>query len=232
VRHLPRSEWSVVIRDHHRGFIDWQTFEANQLRLAQSIHPRPHQAGGAVREGAALLQGIAKCGGCGRGLRVYYSGRHSAPGYYCAGNTISNGRGEWCLRVGGRQIDAAVAEALLAALAPAGLEAALKAAEQLESDHHGVLAQFRRQVERAQYEVQRAERRYRAVDAEKRLVARGLEAAWENSLRQLEAARAELTRREQQRPRALRAEERIALSLARQRSQRCLVGADYDRSRS
>jgi DNA invertase Pin-like site-specific DNA recombinase len=211
VRHLPRSEWSVVIHDHHRGFIDWQTFEANQLRLAQNTHPRPHQAGGAVREGAALLQGIAKCGCCGRGLRVYYSGRHSAPGYYCSGNTISNGRGEWCLRVGGRQIDAAVAEALLAALAPAGLAAALKAAEQLESDHDGVLAQFRRQVERAQYEVQRAERRYRAVDAENRLVARGLEAEWENSLRQLEAARAELTRREQQRPRALRAEERTAI---------------------
>ena len=211
VRHLPRSEWSVVIRDHHRGFIDWQTFEANQLRLAQNTHPRPHQAGGAVREGAALLQGIAKCGCCGRGLRVYYSGRHSAPGYYCAGSTVSNGRGEWCLRVGGRQIDAAVAEAFLAALAPAGLEAALKAAEQLESDHDGVLAQFRREVERAQYEVQRAERRYRAVDPENRLVARGLEAEWENSLRQLEAARAELTRREQQRPRALRAAERTAI---------------------
>ncbi len=211
LRHLPRSEWSVLIRDHHPGFIDWQTFETNQLRLAQNTHPRPHQAGGAVREGAALLQGIAKCGRCGRGLRVYYGGRNSAPGYYCAGSTVSNGRGEWCLRVSGRQIHDAVAEAFLAALAPAGLEAALKAAEQLESDHDGVLAQFRREVERAQYEAQRAERRYRAVDPENRLVARGLETEWENSLRQLEAARAELTRREQQRPRTLRAEERTAI---------------------
>jgi DNA invertase Pin-like site-specific DNA recombinase len=211
MRHLPRSEWSVVIRDHHRGFIDWATFEANQLRLAQNTHPRPHQAGGAVREGAALLQGIAKCGRCGRGLRVYYRGRYSAPGYYCAGNTLSNGRGEWCLRVGGRQVDDAVTEAFLAELAPAGLEAALKAAEQVESDHNGVLAQFRREVERAEYEAQRAERRYRAVDSENRLVARGLEAEWEKSLRQLEAARAELTRREQQRPRALRADERTAI---------------------
>jgi len=211
LRHLPRSEWSVVIRNHHRGFIDWETFEANQLRLAQNAHPRPHQAGGAVREGAALLQGIAKCGRCGRGLRVYYNGRNSAPGYYCAGSTVSNGRGEWCLRVSGRQIHDAVAEAFLAALAPAGLEAALKAAEQLESDHDSVLVQFRREVERAEYETQRAERRYRAVDPENRLVARGLEAEWENSLRQLEAARAELTRREQQRPRALRAEERTAI---------------------
>jgi DNA invertase Pin-like site-specific DNA recombinase len=211
MRHLPRSEWSVLIRDHHRGFIDWATFEANQLRLAQNTHPRPHQAGGAVREGAALLQGIAKCGQCGRGLRVYYRGRYSAPGYYCAGNTISNGRGEWCLRVGGRQVDDAVAEAFLAELTPAGLAAALKAAEQLESDHDSVLAQFRREVERAEYEAQRAERRYRAVDPENRLVARGLEAEWEQSLRQLEAARAELIRREQQRPRALRAEERAAI---------------------
>ena len=127
-----------------------------------------------MREGAALLQGIAKWGCCGRGLRVYYSGRNAAPGYYCAGRTISNGRGEWCLRVSGRQIHDAVAEAFLAALAPAGLEAALKAAEQLESDHDSVLAQFRREVERAEYEVQRAERRYRAVDPENRLVARGL----------------------------------------------------------
>ena len=212
-RHLPRSDWSVLIRDHHRGFIDWTTFEANQLRLAQNTHPRPHQAGGAVREGAALLQGIAKCGRCGRGLRVYYRGRNSTPGYYCAGDTISNGRGERCLQLGGRQVDEAVAEAFLAELAPAGLEAALKAAEQLESDHDSVLAQFRREVERAEYEAQRAERRYRTVDPENRLVARGLETEWEQSLRQLEAARAELTRREQQRPRALRAEERAAIRL-------------------
>jgi hypothetical protein len=211
MRHLPRSEWSVVIRNHHRGFIDWETFEANQLRLAQNTRPRPHQAGGAVREGAALLQGLAKCGQCGRSLRVYYRGRNSTPGYYCAGNTISNGRGERCLQIGGRQVDDAVAEALLAELTPAGLEAAIKAAELVESNHDSALAQFRREVERAEYEAQRAERRYRAVDPENRLVARGLEAGWEQSLRQLETARAELTRREQQRPRVLRPEERTAI---------------------
>ena len=164
-----------------------------------------------MREGAALLQGIAKLDVCGRGLRVYYRGLDSAPGYYCAGSTISNGRGERCLQIGGRQVDDAVAEAFLAELAPAGLEAALKAAEQIESDHDGVLAQFKREVERAEYEAQRAERRYRAVDPENRLVARGLEAEWEQSLRQLETSRAELTRREQRRPRALGAEERATI---------------------
>jgi len=42
-RRLPRSEWGVVIREHHQGFIDWETFEANQARIASNTHPRRHQ---------------------------------------------------------------------------------------------------------------------------------------------------------------------------------------------
>jgi len=183
IKARPRAEWPVFIRDHHLGFIDWTRFEANQKRLAQNTRPKPHQSGGAVREGTALLQGIAACGGCGRRLNVHYSGRLSTPGYHCAGKTILNGRGEYCLNIGGGQIDAAVAAAFLAALAPAGLEASLKAAEQLEADHETTVEQFRRDVERARYGAQRAERRYRAVDPDNRLVARGLEAEWESTLR-------------------------------------------------
>jgi DNA invertase Pin-like site-specific DNA recombinase len=207
----PRTEWPVFIHDHHRGFIDWATFEANQKRLAQNTRPRPHQGGGAVREGTALLQGIAACGSCGRRLKVHYTGRSSTPGYHCAGKTIVNGRGEYCLNVGGCQIDAAVTAAFLAALAPAGLEASLKAAEQLEADHETTVEQFRRDVERARYGAQRAERRYRAVDPDNRLVARGLEAEWEGALRELKEAEAELARREHTRPLVLTPEERASL---------------------
>src|SRR6516165_8716753 len=182
IRQRDREQWPVFIRDHHAGYIDWTTFEANQKRLAQNIRPRPHQSGGAVREGAALLQGLAVCGHCGRRLAIHYSGRFSAPGYHCAGKNIVNGRGEYCLNIGGVQIDAAVTEAFLAALAPAGLEASLQAIDQFEADHETTLAQFRRDVERARYNTQRAERRYRAVDPENRVVARGLEAEWENAL--------------------------------------------------
>ena len=56
------------------------------------------------------------------------------------------------------------------------IEAALAAAERIEADHDGALAQWRLAVERASYEAQRAERGYRAVDPDNRLVARGLEA--------------------------------------------------------
>ena len=212
VRRLPQSQWAVLIPNHHEGFIDWSTYEANRIRISANTHPRPHQSGtGAVREGTALLQGIAVCGHCGRKLLTHYTGRTASPAYHCAGNRIENGRGVYCLSVGAVQIDDAAAQTVLTALAPLGIEAAIAAAERIESDHDGALAQWRLTVERASYEAQRAERRYRAIDPENRLVARGLEAEWEKSLRELEDAKAQLTRREQQRPRALSADERTRL---------------------
>jgi predicted DNA-binding transcriptional regulator AlpA len=155
-----------------------------------------------------LLQGLAVCGHCGRKLRTHYTGRTASPGYHCAGKDIVNGRGIFCLSAGAIQIDDAVAQAVLAALAPLGIEAALAAAERIEADHDAALAQWRLAVERASYEAQRAERRYRAIDPDNRLVARGIEAEWENCLRELEKAKAELAHRERQRPRTLTADER------------------------
>ncbi len=207
-RRLPRSEWGVFLPNHHAGFIDWDTYERNQARIAANTRPQPHQAGGAVREGAALLQGIATCGRCGRKLNVYYQGKNSTPGYYCPGSTLANGRGTWCLRVGGALLDEAVARTFLETVTPAGLEAALVAERTLESEHDAALSQWRLEVERTRYEVERAERRYRAVEPENRLVARGLETQWEKRLKELAVAEAELGRREQLRPRDLTAEER------------------------
>jgi len=203
IRRLPRAAWAVLILDHHEGFIDWATYEAIQARLRTNVHPQPHQTGGAVREGAALLQGLATCGHCGRRLHTHYRGRNAAPGYHCSGKDLVNGRGVYCLNVGGLQIDAAVSHAFLTALTPAALEATLVAAQQLDANHDAALAQWRLAVERARYEAERAERRYRVVEPENRLVARGLEAEWEHRLRELEQAQHELARREQQRPRTL-----------------------------
>ena len=212
IRHLPRSQWRVVIKEHHPSYIDWQTYEANQARLAQNTRPRPHNGprttGGAVREGSALLQGLASCGHCGRRLQTHYTGRNSAPGYHCPGKVLVEGRGGHCLSIGGVQIDEVVAAAFIAALEPARLAATIAAAERLETDREDALKQWRLGVERANYAASLAERRYRAVDPDNRLVARGLERAWEESLAALEAAKAELARREQERPRVLSQAER------------------------
>jgi DNA invertase Pin-like site-specific DNA recombinase len=209
-RLLPRDRWSVLIRDHHRGYIDWETFETNQARLSSNLRPQPTRAGGATREGSALLQGLAMCGHCGRRLHTHYRGRSASPGYHCAGKDIVNGRGVYCLTVGGMQIDRPVVAAFLDALGPAAIAAAVAAAERHEADREASLAQWRMAVERAQFEATRAERRYRAVDAENRLVARGLEAEWERRQRELDVAQAELAHRQRQRP-ALEQAQRDAL---------------------
>jgi DNA invertase Pin-like site-specific DNA recombinase/transposase-like protein len=211
---LPRNEWEVCIIDHHEGFIDWDTYLANQARIGANIRPAAHQPGtGAVREGCALLQGLATCGTCGRKLAVYYDGeRKATPGYYCTGTgQLVDGRGTRHLRVGGVAIDAAVTALFLTALAPAAAQACLQAARQLEDGHDAALAQWRRQVETARYAAVKAERRYRAVDPENRLVARGLENAWETALRHLADAETELAHREAARPKTLTPQEKAAI---------------------
>ena len=35
LRRLPQSQWAVLIRDHHEGYIDWATYETNQARLGR-----------------------------------------------------------------------------------------------------------------------------------------------------------------------------------------------------
>jgi DNA invertase Pin-like site-specific DNA recombinase len=204
-RHLPMDQWAVLITGHHPGYIDWATFEANQARLDSNTRPRPHESGGAVREGAALLQGLVTCGHCGRRLHVHYRGRNSTPGYHCSGKDLVNGRGVYCLNVGGIVIEQAVADAFLEAITPAAIEATRMSVEQLQSNHDSALSQWRLEVERTSFEAKRAERRYRSVDPENRLVARGLEAEWETRLRAVANAEVELHKREQQRPATLEA---------------------------
>ncbi|RPI71819.1 MAG: recombinase family protein [Geobacteraceae bacterium] len=220
VRRVPRSQWQVLIQNHHKGFIDWNTYEMNQHRISNNAHPTTHQASGAIREGAALLQGIATCGRCGRRLRVYYQGRYSTPGYYCTANNLANGRGLHCMRVGGVQIDQAVCRAFLDTVAPAGIEAAVLAEKDFQADQQLSLKKWRLQVERAQYEVQRAERRYRAVEPENRLVARALEADWERSLSELSAAQVQLSRHQHQLQDRLTDEQRTRI---------CTLGTDLMR---
>ena len=148
-RKLPQIEWEVLITDHHPGSSTGTPTRPTRPGSRANTRPVAHQPGtGAVREGCALLQGLASCGVCGRKLAVYYDGPHKAtPGYYCTGTgQLVDGRGTRHLRVGGVAIDAAVGQAFLAALAPAALQACLAAAQQLEDGHDTALAQWRRQV--------------------------------------------------------------------------------------
>lgn len=207
-RRLPQSQWSVLIHDHHKGFIDWKTYKMIQARIAKNIRPVPHKTTGAVREGAALLQGIATCGKCGRRLRVYYQGKNSTPGYYCAANNVVEGRAKYCMRIGGLKVDTIVADTFLNAITPAAMDAVLLAEKNIEADHDAGLDQWRLQIERLRYEADKAERRFQAVEPENRLVARTLENQWEICLNKLRVAENELEQHQRQRPEPLTPEQR------------------------
>jgi hypothetical protein len=219
-RKLPRSEWGTMIREHHEGYIDWNTFEENQKRIARNMRPESHDTGGAAREGAALLQGLGRCGHCGRCLHVQYAGRNHTPYYFCASDQVIAGRGARCLWVSARFIHEPIVSAFLSALEPGGIQASLRASDLVHEDHDASLKQWRLQVERTRYEASLAERRYQAVDPQNRLVARGLEAQWEERLHELEAAEAELQGRQSR--------HRLTLTAA-QRSQLLRLGKDLRR---
>jgi excisionase family DNA binding protein len=209
------GDWQVLLIDHHPGYIDWDTYLANQRRLHSNIRPMLGASGtGAIREGCALLQGLAICGVCGRKLGVFYRGaKKSAPGYQCNGGVlVAGGQGRHCTRVSGLRVDAAVAEHVLATLTPLAMQACLQAADQLEAGHDAALQQWRRQAQQARYAATKAERRYRSVDPENRLVARGMEAEWEAALQAAQHADAELARRQAARPVELTPAERQAIT--------------------
>jgi hypothetical protein len=104
-----------------------------------------------------------------------------------------------------------IVDAFLAALKPGGITASLKAVELMIEGHDSSIEQRHLHVERLRYESLAAERRYRAVDPENRLVARGLEKAWEDSLFDLQNAETELGHRERIRPSIVNVGEREKL---------------------
>jgi DNA invertase Pin-like site-specific DNA recombinase len=46
----PRSEWMVLIRDHHPGYISWEQYERNQKRLSANAHMKARMS---VQSGTA-----------------------------------------------------------------------------------------------------------------------------------------------------------------------------------
>ena len=121
VRRTPREQWHVLIEDHHPGYITFERYLDNQQRLRANWRPPRGEGGGAAREGRALLQGLIRCGRCGRRMQVGYSGKTLVPNYSCVRGNQLYGT-ERCQSVGGRRIETVVLDAVFQALAPAGIE--------------------------------------------------------------------------------------------------------------
>ena len=186
---LPREQWGVVIYDHHPGYISWEQYLRIEQRLAAN---RTHDGARPAREGSALLQGIVRCGGCGRSMSVFYRDRH--PGYDCSHSRADRAATPGCRGVMGEAIEHAVAERLLAAVAPDQITVALQAADTVADRRGRATRAVELRVERARYDAARAERAFHQCDPDNRLVARSLEARWEAKLRELADAETELAR--------------------------------------
>jgi transposase len=91
-----------------------------------------------------------------------------------------------CQSFRGDHVDAAVARAFLEAMQPAQLEVSMATLDQLAERSRRVDRQWQLARERARYEAELAERRFKAVDPENRLVARSLERDWNEKLTEVE----------------------------------------------
>jgi len=171
---VPIEDWEVCIPDHHPGYVNWDTYLANRATLRANWRSPVGEAGGALREGPALLQGLVRCGRCGRKMMIGYSGVGSQCRYVCAQGLRIYGTTRTCQSIGGRHIDATVANEVFALLEPASVAATAAALSEAEAHHRGRLRAFELGVERARFEAERARRQFDAVEPENRLVARNL----------------------------------------------------------
>src|SRR4051812_26995499 len=209
---VPIEEWSVCLPDHHPGYVSWDQYLATRQRLRSNVTPRG-EGGGAAREGSALLQGLVRCGRCGRRMQIAYSGNGgTVRRYACVRGHVLHHTDSTCQTLGGGRLEKAVIGLFLEAVTPAGVAASAGAIRELEDQHEQLVAGQRLALERAEYETQRAERQFDACEPENRLVARSLERKLEQALACVERERGKLAALEQARPQPLTEAERHGLA--------------------
>lgn len=203
-REEPGAGGRILIRDTHPGYISWERYERNVSRLVENrdIYGGMRRKGSA-REGSSLLQGIVLCGLCGRHMQVHY-GSDGTTKYSC--HTPMTRR--VCQEVHGRYVEPLVEEELLKALNQEELELAIRAMEKLEERAEELDRQWRKRLEGARYEADRAARRYHQVEPENRLVARTLEKEWNERLEEVRRVEREYQEATQKPPCKLTDEQR------------------------
>jgi DNA invertase Pin-like site-specific DNA recombinase len=197
-RRPPRpDEAEVFLRDRVPAYITWEQFQSNQEQIRSN---RPNQRG-PIRAGTALLSGLLICGECGLRMSATYNNDGHAARYICAGMHTTYDE-PFCQSLKAAPVDAQVTQLVLQALEPAAIEASLAVASDLEAERAALDRQWRQRLERAQYDVDQARRRYASVEPENRLVARTLEQDWETALSAQARLAVEYERFQRHRPQA------------------------------
>src|ERR1017187_5034545 len=186
------EECRVFIRDHHVGYIDWATFEENQRMIRRnSVNWQGDESMAAIRAGQGLLVGLLRCGHCGRKLHVrYWGGRGTNARYLCKGDYDDGG--QYCLGFGGASVDRRLSQELLRVISPLGVNASLRALEELSAGDAAQRIALSSKLDQLEYEARKAFEQYDAVDARNRLVASELERRWNEKLEGMETTKQRL----------------------------------------
>src|SRR5689334_23354148 len=189
----PAEECRVFMRDHHVGYIHWATYEENRRMMRRnSVNWEGDESMAAIRAGQGLLVGLLRCGHCGRKLHVrYWGGRGTNARYLCKGDYDDGG--QYCLGFGGVWVDRRLGQELLKVICPLGVEASLRALEEMSAGDAAQRAALSSKLEQLEYEAKKAFEQYDAVDARNRLVAGELERRWNEKLEEMEATKQRLS---------------------------------------
>jgi hypothetical protein len=187
------DECRVFIRDHHPGYIDWVTYEENRrMTRRNSVNWQADETMTAIRAGQGLLVGLLRCRHCGRKLHVrYWGARGSHARYLCKGDYDDGG--QYCIGFGGALVDRRLSQELLKVISPLGVEASLRAIEELGAGDATQRAALCSKLEQLEYEAEKAFEQYDAVDARNRLVAAELERRWNEKLDEMQRVKQQLS---------------------------------------
>lgn len=199
IRFAPMEEWQVLIRDKFPGYITWERYLENRERARQNRTTLTTR--GSARGGGALLAGLLHCAKCGARMVVKYSKAHK-PRYECQRNVLHGEPGS-CCGLTAAALDALVEREVLRAVEPGSIDLSMRAMSDLQQERERLDRHWQQNLERARYEAADAERHYRAVDPENRLVARTLEQQWEVALRKERGVMEEYERFQRVSPRVL-----------------------------
>ncbi|MFQ6043288.1 MAG: recombinase family protein [Candidatus Poribacteria bacterium] len=210
-KRLEIDQWKIIVKDKYPAYISWDTFEQIQAQLADNYAAYDrNQSRGIPRRGQALLHGIVYCGECGHKMVVQYK---NSPRYIC--NYLRQQYGvPVCQYIPTPAVDAQVVAAFFEALSPVELDALKRAMAAQKENLERIDIAHEHQLQRLRYEAQLAERQFRRVDPDNRLVAAELERRWEEALRALKQAEETIIQHQQQieKPMELSAELKEAFS--------------------
>jgi DNA invertase Pin-like site-specific DNA recombinase len=204
-RNAPPEEWVCLLKDKVPAYISWDQYEQNLRRFAAN----DLGAGSKRATGRAptLLNGIVRCGRCGKPMGARNSRANANPRYAC-GSEYQEYGGPRCQSLVAAYPDRLVESLVLQAVEPAALELSLRAAERAEQDRERLHAHWGQRLERAGYEADRARRQYDAAEPENRLVTRALERQWEEKLAEQQRLAEDYARFQAEQPRHLSASDR------------------------